>query len=260
MGEKDHPDRIDDLVVLGRSHPEPIEDGRHTVCLGGYSPTHGFIRLYPTRMRMSELYRWNIVSVPVEYDGEDHRKESYKIEGSREEWDILHKKIEKVGELDYVEQYELVKELATDCRERLNENQISLGMVTPSEILDTYLEPTETETVQTDLTGQKLIGKNEFDYKLYVKYRCQDCEQKTPHDQHVIEWGVYQYWKKHDNPEGVIEALRLNDDDYSKFFFIGNLRNHPTAYVIISILRFKKDKLLARGAKPEEQSGFSDFM
>lgn len=248
------------MIVLGRSHPEPIQDGRHTVCLGGYSPTHGYIRLYPTRMGMAELKRWNIISVPVEYDGDDHRKESYKIQGSRDEWDSLHKKIEKVGELDYAERYELMEGLAVDCRKRLNDEHISLGLVTPETIQEAYLKPTETEHVQTDLTGRKLMGKNEFDYKLYVDYRCEGCIQKTPHSQHVIEWGVYQYWKKQDDADGVIDALRLNDDQYTKFFFIGNLRNHPTAYVIISIPRFKKQKLLKHGVKPNDQSGFGDFL
>lgn len=259
MSEVERPDRIDDLIVLGRSHPEPIRDGRHTVCLGGYSPTHGYVRLYPTRMRMGELKRWNIVSVPVEWDAEDNRDESYKIAGSREDWDSLHEKIEKVGELNYGERYKLMQELATDCRERLNNNKQSLGLVTPKEIRDAYLDPTETETIQTDLTGNKLIGKNEFDHKLYVDYECVNCTQKTGHSQHVIEWGVYQYWKNYDDPEGVIDALHLKDDDYEKFFFLGNLRHQRTAYVIISITRFKKDKLLRHGVKPEGQSGIGDW-
>lgn len=259
MNEGARPTQIDDLVILGRAHPEPIHDGRHTVCLGGYSPMHGYIRLYPTRMGMEKLKRWNVVSVSVEWDEEDGREESYKIAGSRSDWDSLENKIEKVGELEYGERYELASELATDCRARLNDNHESLGLVTPAQIQEVYLEPTETETIQMDLTGQKLIGKREFDHELRVDYECENCDQKTGHDQHVIEWGVYQYWKKYDDPDGVKDALRLTDDDYEKFFFIGNLRHQRTAYIIISILRFKKEKLLEHGVRPSEQPGIGHF-
>jgi hypothetical protein len=40
---------INDLIILGRACPEPLKDGRVTVCLAGWSEEYGFIRLYPTR-------------------------------------------------------------------------------------------------------------------------------------------------------------------------------------------------------------------
>jgi hypothetical protein len=258
MSGQNPPDQIDDLIVLGRSHPEPISDGRHTVCLGGYSPTYGYIRLYPTRMGMSELERWNIVSVPVEYDGEDHREESYKIQGSKEDWDNLHTKVEQVGKLSKAQQIQLVDELATDCPSQLNEDRISLGLVKPETVHDIYLDDTDGDTVQIDLTGRKLMGKTDFDHKLYINYTCDNCQQKTPHDQHVIEWGVYEFWKRNDDPERVKDALGFNNDDHH-YFFVGNLRNHPTAYIIISVLRFKEGDMLQAGVRPDEQKGLTDW-
>lgn len=253
-------EQINDLVVLGRAYPEPIEDGRHTVCLGGYSPSAGYVRLYPTQRRMTQCRRWNIISAPIEKDEEgDYREESYKIEGSREDWEILHKKITKVGELDKPDQIDLVHELATDCPALLNEEKLSLGIVEPARIMRYWLKELEDATTQLDLALNERRGKNSFPHKLYIKYRCQGCQQETPHEQHVIEYGIYKYWEKNDNPRGVIDALRLNDDDYKHYFFVGNLRHNPTSFVIISDLRFKKSAVRDRGIAVDNQAQLEEY-
>ncbi|WP_306061341.1 hypothetical protein [Natronococcus wangiae] len=252
--------QIDDLVVLGRAAPEPISDGRHTVCLGGYSDTLGYVRLYPTQKRMKELQRWNVVSVPVESAApNDTRDESYKIAGSKDEWDILHRKIEKIGSLTKSEQIQLCEKLGVDCRHRLNENHISLGMVKPAAIHGCQLKPQDDPTYQVTLTGERQEGKSEYPYKLYIEYECENCLAKNPHNQSCIEWGVYQYWNKNDDPEGVIDALWLNDDDAHHYFFIGNLNHHRTTYIIISVLRFKEQDMLIAGVNTPSQPGLDSF-
>ena len=35
------PITIDDLIILGRSVPVEIKNGRRPICIGGYSPTVG---------------------------------------------------------------------------------------------------------------------------------------------------------------------------------------------------------------------------
>lgn len=233
---------IDDLIVLGRSGPELISDGRHTVCLGGYSPEEGYIRIYPTHM-YSDASRWNVIGVPVE-DG-DFRDESYKIEGSKSDWDNLYKKIQKHQELSRNERLELIENLPKTCPAKLNEKERSLGLVEPAEIHDAYLDPIENpEPVQQDIKGNELRSKNSYSHKLYIEYTCEGCKQSQGyHRHHVMEWGVYQWWNRNpDDPEQVIENLRINDDDWKKYFFIGNLRQNPKSFVIISVLRFKKSK------------------
>jgi hypothetical protein len=235
---------IDDLVVLGRAGPEFIQDGRHTVCLGGWSPTEGFVRLYPTH-KYSEASRWNVIKVPVEKDdSHDSRDESYKIQGSKSDWDRLYEKIEKVGELDRREAIEFVDEIPKTCRNTINDRHQSLGLVEPKEIEKVELEEEEPEPVHTDLHGNKLKSKDNYPHKLYVEYTCEGCEAKTGHRQHCIEWGIYQFWEHHPerDPEEVIDALHLRDDNYKKYFFIGNLSHQRTAYVIISVIRWKKEE------------------
>lgn len=244
MAESGGTDVIDDLVVLGRAGPELIQDGRHTVCLGGWSESKGFVRLYPTHRYTTQAKRWNIIKAPVEQDeSHDWRNESWKIVGSKKDWDSLYKKVKEVGRLERRERIELVKEIPKACPIKLNEEKKSMGMVKPEEIHDAYLKEVENpEPVQTNMQGDELRSKNSYPYKLYIEYTCSDCQAKSNHNQHCIEWGIYRWWDKSpDKPEQVIENLRLMDDDWKKYFFVGNMWNNPTSFIIISIMRWKKD-------------------
>lgn len=254
-------DRIDDLVVLGRAAPEPLSDGRYTVCLGGYSETVGFVRLYPTKRGMTQCRRWNVISVPVESAApDDTRDESYKIaseDGTRE--DALAQ-VKKVGRLTKSEQIRLVDDLSGDCTARLNQEKVSLGIVKPNEIHDFYLEETGSSTVQVTLDGEERKGKNEYPHKLYIEYSCEDCSIESEwHRQHCIEWGVYRYWEKNDDPEGVVDALQLPDETYDHYFFVGNLNHRRTTYIIISDLRFSEENMLEAGVRTNAQTSMTDF-
>ncbi|WP_440007696.1 hypothetical protein [Halomicrococcus sp. SG-WS-1] len=241
---------IDDLVVLGRAGPEFIQDGRHTVCLGGWSESKGFVRLYPTH-KYSDARRWNVIEVPAEQDNShDWRDESWKIVGSKREWDTLYEKIKRVDRLERERRIELTKEIPKTCPNKLNEEEKSMGLVEPAEIHSVELKPIENpDPVQTDMTGQKLKSKKSYPHKVYIEYTCSNCAAKGNHNQHCIEWGIYRFWDKnpdHD-PDEVIDALRLRDDDYQKYFFIGNQHNNPTSFIVISVIRWKKADLEQTG-------------
>lgn len=248
---------IDDLIVLGRAGPELISDGRHTICLGGWSPTRGFIRIYPTHM-YSEAQRWNVIQLPVE-NRDDYRNESWKIEGSKDEWDNLHEKINRTDQLTRDEQIKLIENLPKTCPSKLNKQEESLGIVKPNEITDAYLEKVnDREEIQQDLQGHDLKSKNSYKHKLYIRYTCSGCDAKQGyHEQHVMEWGIYKWWDKNpDQAEQIIDNLRLFDDEWNKHFFVGNLKNHPTSYVIISVIRFKKSP---ESVAAEEHHSLNNF-
>jgi hypothetical protein len=122
---------IDDLIILGRACPEPIKDGRITVCLGGYSQALGFVRIYPTRTDMA-WRQWDIVRVEVEKDDRDTREESWKIAGSRTEWENLSSKIKVVDKFPRSKRRDLIANLADDCVQDINEAHRSLGIVKPN--------------------------------------------------------------------------------------------------------------------------------
>lgn len=250
---------IDDLIILGRAGPERISDGRHTVCTAGYSPTEGWVRLYPTQKRMSELQRWNKVSVPVVEDIKgDSRDESYKIVGSKDDWEYLHKKVEKVGRLSMSERITLVDDLAGECTEHLCDKRKSLGITEPQEIHDVYLTP-NSQQEEPNLTDSSIKSKNDYQYKLYIEYNCEDCGVKTTHDQSCIEWGAYRYWDNNNDHRGVIDALNILDENYKNYFVVGNMCHQLTSYLVISVIRFKKDDCLDAGVRVGDQAGLRSF-
>jgi hypothetical protein len=210
---------------------------------------------------MSQLKRWNIVSVPVESAAPaDTRDESYKIAGSRESWDELHTKITKVGSLEKSEQIQLVDRLCGDCTSDLNDKHVSLGIAKPKEIHDFYLQGNEDPSYQVTLDGKRRQGKREYPQTLYIEYECEDCSLKNPpHRQSCIEWGVYQYWNKNDDPEGVVDALGLTDTDRQHYFFVGNLTHRRQTYIIISDLRFKRSDMREAGIRDDGQSSLSGY-
>lgn len=254
-------DRIDDLVVLGRAAPEPLSDGRHTVCLGGYSESVGYVRLYPTKREMTQCKRWNVLSVPVQSaEPDDTREESYKIAGSGASRTDALQKVEKIDRLSKSERIKLVDRLAGDCTTRLNEEHVSLGIVQPEKIHDFYLQETPGNTIQVTLDGEKRKGKLDYQQKLYIEYECEDCSLNSPpHQQHCIEWGVYQYWEKNNDPKGVFDALHLTSDDWVHYFFVGNLNHRRNAYIIISDLRFKIDDMLDAGVLVNDQTSLGQY-
>jgi hypothetical protein len=235
---------IDDLIVLGRGVPEPTKDGRVTICLGGYSPKYGFIRIYPTKYNMN-IKRWAIIEVEVEKNPNDTRKESWKIAGSKSQWNTLHLQVNKIGDLPKKNQLPLIHSLVSNCVGTINNNRNSLGIVKP-DILNYYLRnnPKFGKPIQLALFQQNIKVKRDFLYEPRVQYRCSGCKNKNPHDQQVLEWGFFKWFEK--QPERcnqVWENAKFNNPNYNLYFFVGNLARFRNSFIVISVLRFKKQHI-----------------
>ncbi|MCA9914378.1 MAG: hypothetical protein KC496_13580, partial [Anaerolineae bacterium] len=200
---------LDDLIILGRACPEPLKDGRVTVCLAGYSYEHGFIRLYPTHPQM-QMKRWDIIRVEVERNERDTRDESWKISGSRTEWDTLPEKIEVVGRMNKSdERRNLLANLIDTNPQQLNEERRSLGIVKPK-ISKTYFgsNPLFGQWKQQALPGftdlDNYLTKRDYEIEPRVSYVCPNATPPTSHDAQVLEWGFYEWFRKEpDNIEQV---------------------------------------------------------
>lgn len=254
---------ISDLVVLGRTGPEALtDDERTTVCLGGYSDEFGYVRLFPTKMDMDRLSRWNVVKVPVEDPENDYREESWKIQGSKSEWEVLPEKVEKVGELDKGERIKLVDSLSNDCTHELNQQKKSIGIAKVDQVHDLYFDESNRQPPQQTLDGRERLTKSTYP-KLYIEYTCADCKLKGHHRQHLIQWGWYRLWERYETEEvakeKVKEASRLMDDDYQNYLLLGNQIHKPTAFIIGSNLFFKKEGMTKFGVRPDGQAGLDNF-
>lgn len=233
---------INDLVILGRAVPEQIKNGRITVCVAGYSPKLGFIRIFPTKTAMP-LNRWNIVKVPVERDPRDTRMESWKIQGSKTEWNSLSEKIEVIGHFKPKDRLNLIANLTDECVKDINEIKRSLGIVKPV-IEKCYFCPEERfdPTLQATLFGHPLPSTKK-QYREYpkIQYRCSHCKTKKCHDQTVLEWGFYVWMRKNpEKHEQVWENAQIFSPRHERFFLVGNMRDWRTSFLIISIIRLQK--------------------
>jgi hypothetical protein len=236
---------INDLVILGRACPEPLKDGRVTVCLGGWSETQGFVRLYPTRFD-TPWKRWDVVRVDVERNPSDTRIESWKITGSKGEWETLSEKIEVVGSVKSTERRRnLIGNLADSCVNVINDAHRSLGIVKPIRI-DPYFadNPLHSRMWQLGLPGlTELDGvevKRDFPYEPRLRFSCPECQTKSGyHDMVVLEWGFYRWIIK--NPERrdqVWENAGIGQPGRDIYLFVGNQFAHRTSFLVISVLRF----------------------
>ncbi len=193
---------IEDLIIMGRACPEPLRDGRVTVCLAGWSERYGFIRLYPARPDMPRR-QWDIVRVSVERNPRDGRQESWKIAGARSEWNDLDKRVEIVGRFDNKEyRHSLVASLVDEGLHVIKEQGRSLGIIRPQIIRAYFREnPRYIETWQMGLPDLSDVShyqvKRNFPYEPRIKYTYPGCRNKTGyHDHQVLEWGFYEWFRK----------------------------------------------------------------
>jgi len=234
---------VNDFVVLGRACPERIKDGRVTVCVAGYSQEFGFMRIYPTKIGMP-LARWKIARIPLERNPQDNRQESWKIQGSKSEWERLDEKIEVVGEFKKEHRLSLVANLVDGCIATLNNQHRSLGIIKPKIHKHYFSEQDDWDiTTQMTLLGKPLPKtKKQYPIVPRVQYCCSNCESKGGHDQQVLEWGFYEWIRNHpEKAEQVWENARIDSPKHTIFFFIGNHFLHRSSFMIISVLRFAKE-------------------
>jgi len=240
---------LNDLIILGRACPEPLKDGRVTVCLAGYSYEHGFIRLYPTHPKMP-IKRWDIVRIEVERNEQDTRAESWKITDSKAGWDKLPEKIKVIGLVDKRdERRNLLANLTDPSVKTINEAKRSLGIVKP-EIIKTYFGDNAKfgEWKQLGLPGmtdlESYLTKRDYEIEPRVQYRCPEINPPSEHDQQVLEWGFYEWFRKNpDNREQVWENAGINKENTEIYFLVGNQFRYRTSFMVISVLRVPSGKI-----------------
>lgn len=239
------------MIILGQAAPVELKDGRKSICTAGWSPNEGMVRLYPvpttTKARM-----WSNVEVPVTRNNQDVRYESWKIKGSKSEWDSLKEKIKDNGKIDKkTEKLALLDKIRQNheygCVNELNAERGSLGIIKP-EILDFYFEDREKfeKTIQLTLDSDvKFLTSKNYKKVPIVKYRCPNCTAKNHyHEQQILAWEAYEWMREAQlgkvKLEQLWENLRLKDPEYEKYFLVGNQAYHLKSFMVISVIRYKK--------------------
>lgn len=237
---------MDDLVVLGNAAPDEISDSRRTVCTAGYSPKHGLVRIYPVPPQ-AKMHRWNVVSMPLERNPQDTRAESWKVQGSKAEWSRLGEKIQVIGKLTRPKQIDLLsrmyKEFGVNCVQDLNDRRCSLGIVKPN-IIKSWMADRKNynPSVQSTLDSDALfLTIHNYQKQPRIQYTCSSCRSTNPHDQQLLEWGIYEWMRKNPaNQEQGLANMRIANPNFDKYFLVGNAAQHRNSFMVISVFRFKR--------------------
>lgn len=223
-----------------------MKDLRKSICAMGYSPTRGLVRLYPIPIR-ARPKRWEMLKIPVERNAQDIRPESWKIQGSKDEFDELFKKIHHIDKVKDKNKKNIIQHLVSkyqkDCIHSLNEQKESLGIIKPR-IIETYFEKRKNfeSKIQSTLDSDTLFKtSSNFEIQPRIKYVCSNCKAKNGHDQQLLDRGAYEWVRKNPaNPEQIWKNYRINDPDYEHYFLVGNQARQLTSFMIVGILWFKK--------------------
>ncbi len=231
---------VDDLIILGHAVPDQVEDWYNCVCLAGWSPTAGFVRIFPVPLD-SGISRWDVISVKLKRDHRDRRAESWTIKDVKRHWENIQGLIQTTGKLEREKRLPLVQRLLVGCVEELWQNRASLGIIEPTQVEGFFLleEIFHPQPLRVDgITVPRPARTYPTHPRIY--YKCSRCLGKSRHDHQLMEWGAYEWMRK--APEDLDqfwENIRLYDPEFKHYFFVGNQSSQRTSFMVISVLSFQ---------------------
>lgn len=241
-------EQIDNIIILGRGVPEQISDGRITVCVAGWCESHGFIRLYPSRID-SPLRVWNVVSVEVERNPKDSRRESWKFPDSRSGWENINQHIDVTGCFPREHRMGLLDSVKSPCVMDINDRRDSLGIIKPTikrtKLAINQLHMQAYQPLFENMEHASIPTKRDHVVEPRICYLCgESCRAKQAHDMQLLDWGCYQWIKK--NPGDAQQIWRnmgIGLPEWVHYFLVGNQANQRTSYMIINVLRQKVEMI-----------------
>lgn len=261
------------VLIWGKTYPELSSKYLETVCTGGVFEDGAPVRLYPISLRYLEgeeefvKYQW--ITVRLKRNPQDGRPESYKVD--RVAPIILGEKIPttpdewgKRADLMFKDSSWLFDSVE-DLQKAERETGRSLGVVEPKEILKVTVHHrpnTDAESFAEKL--ERLKQKNEaarnqltlfedsippamrnlefVKDRVLIEWRCHG-KECNGHKMQVLDWEAAELLRR----AGREKALQRIEDvcDLSKHslkFFLGNLAQHPTSFMIGGIWYPLKNK------------------
>lgn len=236
---------LEDFIMLGTTVPEPNSDGRIFVCSAGYSPDlRKIIRIYPLGRRTVPK-RWHQYQVSVERNPKDHRDESFRIRGDRgvDAHDSINNSFKQLtGRLNPSDFRTVLDRHLVGSIKEANERRLSLAIIKPTfKCIEFDMNPDSPDSPQEALfdMGAKKIpeGSKRFPFNPRVLFTDDSGGQFR---MQLRDWGSYELMRKkpdvfmqNGRAEYLAGAVRLNPDST---LLIGNLNNHRTTWIIISVL------------------------
>ncbi|MBI2142112.1 hypothetical protein HYU15_01310 [Candidatus Woesearchaeota archaeon] len=256
---------IRDAVVLGQGAPNSIRKigGRQGRCICLWSKDLGYCRVYP--VPFGYVHDWEIIDAEVRRPSNDGRENSFVIFNYEKEFGNLSKRIYvhkvkskygnvKTRSLGRDEQLAFSRHLAKDTFSQIRGNKSSFGLIKPVNcriILEKNKERSEAQKTLnnfgvTDLDSL-IMNQNDYAWLPFLEYSCEEtCKSRHPHRQKIVEWGAYLWMKQKPNSYEhcikLVDNYHMNEQGYERYILIGNIRQYPTTYIVVKIVRFKKQQ------------------
>lgn len=252
------------MIVMGQGAPNAIRKlgGQQGRCLCLWSKELGYCRVYP--VPYGYVHDWEIVDVEVKMSESDGRENSFSVFNYEAEWNNLSKRIyvhrekNRLGTINHTQlarndQIKLVRDLAKDTFSGIRDNKKSFGLIKPSSLklfLERNLDKSEAQlrldgTFDVGNLDNLIMDQNDYAWRPYLKYSCEgSCKSRHPHKQKIVSWEAYQFMKKNPNSQEhckkLIDNYHVNDENYEHYVLIGNIKQYPTTYIVVKLIRFKK--------------------
>lgn len=230
---------LDDFVMLGTTVPEPNSDGRVFVCSAGVSAELGkLVRIYPLA-RGGVPHRWSVYRVPVERNPHDSRPESFKVRGDRSPGahDHINASFEPLGKIPDTDRAQLLERFVVGSIKEANAKRLSLAIVHPDSI-DLHFEhnPDSRDSPELRLfevqPSRPQSGARRFPFIPRLRFT----DELGGNNLMLRDWGCYELQRKHGEAyfrANLAGALHLRE---SSSLLVGNLNNHRTSWLVISVL------------------------
>jgi hypothetical protein len=242
------------VLITVKAYPEPSKSYGESVCIAGILLDPGpprFVRLYPVDFRglppSMQFKKYDVIECLACRPRRDSRPESLcpirdtiHVVDHVEGWDARRTYLEP-----------LVAESMCELRELQRDSRVSLGLFRPADIADFLIKPAkdwDDGKVAALNQGSLLDGGpasrplERIPYNFRFKYRCAD-PNCNGHAQKLIDWELGESYRKTvGRPEADrLEAVRQRwlhqvcGPKREPYFFVGNLKRRPQAFVIIGV-------------------------
>jgi hypothetical protein len=207
-------------TLIAQTVPEQTQDGGVVICSAWWMPAlDSLVRVYPMPFTGGRR-AWRRYRLELRRDNrKDSRWRSFELADGgpiecidrRPQRDSLRCQLERLARGTTID--------------RLNERRDSMGVIRPVGEVALHIEHATPDASRE--FGRKTFGAR-------PKLRFDDADGH--HDLSLNEWGCYEFIRKGGDPEKL--NLRLDDPAREQLLLVGNYRNHPNSWCVVSVVGY----------------------
>lgn len=241
------------LCILVKAYPQPSNKYEETVCCAGVSESGEFLRLYPIPYRRllpeQQFNRFDVIEASIFKDGQDWRRESYKVEPESIRIVQIGKHIPDQQKVALWSRF-VVDSLVALRKENV-ETHRSLGIVRPDEgSLIFHAKPvnkhdTESAEIFSSLYSQASLFNAAPLPRLTLEYvfGYTFTSAGHRHEMKIHDWEVqaaFHSYKRRYHADALARLKQVYGETIpaqNPHFVLGTMKAHPRQFIIIGVLR-----------------------